>query len=31
MLDIGARNAQFKEECPEDLWNEAKEMIFSFM
>ena len=25
------RNAQFKEECPEDLWNEAKELIISFM
>ena len=31
MLDVGARNAQFKEECPEDLWNEAKELINSFM
>lgn len=31
MLDVGARNAQFKEECPEDLWNEAKELIISFM
>ena len=31
MLDVGARNALFKEECPEDLWNEAKELIISFM
>lgn len=31
MLEIGARNAQFKEECPKDLWNEAKELIISFM
>ena len=31
MLDVGARNAQFKEECPEDLWNEARELIISFM
>ena len=31
MLDIGARNAQFKEECPEDIWNEAKELVISFM
>ena len=29
MLDIGTRNAQFKEECPDDLWNEAKEWIIS--
>lgn len=31
MLDVKARNAQFKEECPEDIWNEAKELIISFM
>lgn len=31
MLDIGVRNAQFREECPEDLWKEAKELIISFM
>lgn len=31
MLDVGARNALFKEECPEDLWNESKELIISFM
>jgi len=31
MSDVGAGNAQFKEECPEDLWNEAKELIISFM
>lgn len=31
MLDVEARNAQFKEECPVDLWNEARELIISFM
>lgn len=31
MLDIKARNAEFKEECPEDIWNEAKDLIISFM
>jgi mRNA interferase MazF len=31
MLDIKARNAQFKEECPSDIWNEAKDLIISFM
>jgi mRNA interferase MazF len=31
MLDIRARNAQFKEECPCDIWNEAKDLIISFM
>ena len=31
MLDVGARNAQFKEECPEDLWREARELLISFM
>ena len=23
MLDVRARNAQFREECPEDIWKEA--------
>ncbi len=31
MLDIKTQNAQFKEKCPEDIWNEAKELIISFM
>lgn len=31
MLDIKARNAEFKEECPEDIWNEAKDLIISFL
>lgn len=31
MLDVRARNAQFKEEYPEDIWNEAKELVISFM
>lgn len=24
MLDVRARNAQFREECPEDIWKEAR-------
>ncbi len=31
MLDIRARNAEFKEKCPEDIWTEAVELIKSFM
>jgi mRNA interferase MazF len=31
MLDIRARNAQFKEECPEHIWNEARDLVISFM
>ena len=31
MLDVKARNAQFKEACPDDIWNEAKELVISFM
>jgi mRNA interferase MazF len=31
MLDIKARNAQFVEECPSDIWKEAKDLIISFM
>ena len=31
MWDVGARNAQLKEKCPEDIWTEAKELIMSFM
>ena len=30
-LDVGARNAKFKEKCPEDIWNEVRDIIFSFM
>ena len=31
MLDVKARNAQFKEHCPEDIWREVKDIIISFM
>lgn len=31
MLDVKSQNAQFKEECPKDIWGEAKELIISFM
>ena len=31
MLDVRARNAQFREECPEDIWKEARALIISFM
>lgn len=31
MLDVTARNAQFKEACPEDIWSEARDLIISFM
>lgn len=31
MLDIRARNAQFREACPEDIWKETKELIISFL
>ena len=31
MLDVRARNAQYKEKCPEDIWEEAKDMIMSFL
>ena len=31
MLDVAARNARFREKCPEDIWGEAKELIISFM
>ena len=31
MLDVRARNAQFREECPEDISKEARELIISFM
>jgi mRNA interferase MazF len=31
MLDISARNAQFLEKCPSDIWNVAKELVISFM
>ena len=31
MLDLRTRNAHFKEKCPEDIWNEAKDLIISFL
>ena len=31
MLDLKARNAQIKEKCPEDIWNDAKDIIISFL
>lgn len=31
MLDVKARNAQFKEECPEDIWNDARDLVISFL
>ena len=31
MLDVRACNAQYKEKCPEDIWEEAKDMIMSFL
>lgn len=31
MLDVRARNAKFKEACPEDIWKEAKNLIISFL
>lgn len=31
MLDLQARNAQTKEACPEDIWNEAKDILISFL
>lgn len=31
MLNINAQNAQFKEKCPIDLWNEAKELVINFL
>lgn len=30
-LDLKARNAQRKEECPEDIWMEARDIIISFL
>ena len=31
MLDLKVRNAQTKEECPEDIFNEARELFKSFL
>ncbi len=31
MLDVNARHARFKEKCPEDIWNDATELIISFL
>jgi mRNA interferase MazF len=30
MLDIRARNARFKEACPEDIWSDARNLVVSF-
>ena len=31
MLDIKARNGQFKEKCPEEIWTDARDLVKSFM
>lgn len=31
MLDIESRRGKFKEQCPEDIWADAKDLIVSFM
>ena len=31
MLDIKARNGKFKEKCPTDIWEDARDIIVSFM
>lgn len=31
MLDVKSQKAKFEEKCPEDIWNEAKELIISFL
>ena len=31
MLDINARNAEFKEKCPNEIWEEAVDLVKSFM
>lgn len=31
MLDVTARHAQFKEKCPQDIWNDVKDLIISFL
>ena len=31
MLDIKARNAKFQEKCPEDIWNDARDLVASFI
>lgn len=31
MLDIKARNAQFKEKCPKYIWNLARNLVISFL
>lgn len=31
MLDIKARNARFQEKCPEEIWQDARDLIISFM
>lgn len=31
MLDINARNVEFKEKCPNEIWEEAVDLVKSFM
>lgn len=31
MLDVRARNARFKEKCPSDIWNDARDIVISFL
>ena len=31
MLDLSAQNAKIKEKCPEDIWNDARDIIISFL
>ena len=31
MLDIKARNAEFKEKCPVEIWRDARNLVISFL
>lgn len=31
MLDIKARNAKFKEKCPKEIWEEARDLVKQFV
>lgn len=31
MLDISARDGKFKEKCPDDIWNDVKDVVTSFL
>lgn len=31
MLDIGSRNGDFREKCPEDIWTEVRDLVINFM